>query len=98
MALRACCRIASTRRKAPHLAHRREARADDGPSHARRHCVPLAPGEPVEETFAASAIDVYGPAGFVRRFSRGTFDTRTGFAGRANENAGSAPAFSRSMS
>ena len=66
---------------------------DDGARH-----YDVAPGESVDETFAASAIDVYGPAGFVRRFSRGAANARTGeSADRTNENAGSAPAFSRSM-
>jgi phospholipase C len=69
-----------------------------GDGAAPRH-YDIAPGESIEETLAAGDIEVHGPAGFVRRFPRETLDARAdGPADRANENAGTKPAFSRSMS
>ena len=57
----------------------------------------VAPGESIEDAFAWSNIAIHGPAGFVRRYTA-LGDRADGFADRTNENAGSKPAFSRSMS
>ena len=73
----------------------------------------VAPGESIEDTFASSDIAIHGPAGFVRRFGAAAVsaalmsaplmreDARVGGpSGRdesPNKNAGSKPAFSRSM-
>ncbi len=82
------------------------------PADARPRQYDVAPGESIEDAFAidsdgASAIAVHGPAGFVRRFDRSVDLVRDDDGARANgpldrddpanENAGSKPAFSRSV-
>ena len=57
----------------------------------------VAPGESIEDVFGWSDIAIHGPAGFVRRYTA-LGDRADGFTDRTNENAGSKPAFSRSMS
>ena len=61
----------------------------------------VAPGESIDATFASADVAMYGPAGFVRRISRedpgARDDLHSGRNDRTNENAGSKPAFSRSM-
>jgi phospholipase C len=73
----------------------------------------VAPGESIEDTFASSDVALHGPAGFVRRFGAAAMsaapmstdlmreDARAGGPSdrndSANKNAGSKPAFSRSM-
>ena len=56
----------------------------------------VAPGEWIEDTLALADIAIYGPAGFVRRYTA-LGDRTDGLAGRMNENAGLKPAFSHSM-